>query len=119
MVESARQVARSPVACAQLVGQYEGARTMKLKYRILNFYERVFTSKLDDRMTEIRIESLQNRHLALYWEDVAKGLLPMPDKDANIPWLAHQAAFKIIMRKHAKLMLNQPGNRFRITDVGD
>ena len=92
-------------------------RAVKLKYRIRNFYERAFTSKLDDKMREVSKNSVRNRHLALYWEDVAKGLLPMPDEDANIGWLAEKAAFKIIMRKHAELLLKDIGNHFVITDA--
>lgn len=89
---------------------------MRLKYRIRNAYRRIFTSYLDNQIENLSKQSTEYRHLANYWEQVAKGHEPMPDKDADVQWLADKLYYTALMKYNAQMQVASIENRFRIKD---
>lgn len=97
---------------------------IQLKYRIRNFFRRTFTSYCDDKIEGLYEKTVKYRHLAYYWEQVARGDLPFPLSHQNVQTLADNEFYVMIMKKYAQYAVTNMESRFKITvdvpaDAGD
>ena len=87
---------------------------MKFKFRLRNIFRRAFTTYFDDKVEEYAKVSTKHRHLSWYWEQVAKGRLPMPDEGENVQRLADNGFISMALKRIAEQTLMSPENRFRV-----
>ena len=87
---------------------------MKLKFRLRNIFRRAFTTFFDDMVEEYAKVSVKHRHLAWYWEQVARGEIEMPDKNDDVQLIADNMFISMLIQKNAEMMLHSPENNFRV-----
>lgn len=95
---------------------------MQLRYRWRNFLGNLFRideNKYLDEMKENARCAMKHRHLAWYWERVAKGKKPMPGDKDDVQLLADNGYRGAIIIKYMQAMQTSPENKFKVKSRTD